>query len=509
MRKFSYKAPEPQAPVVPAQPQLSLEEQAILQDEQNEVVAKLDEQNDDIDRLVDTDASIQDTVLIVDQTPELGVVEQALVGAVADAAVAGTDAEPEQVISATPEGLASESFVSETLERLKKIWEKIKEYLINAWKSLVEYLAGEKRQIEAVQKEAEKVEAFLEENKAILQLEYVPNHPILLGHDPAVKERADAKKAQDQADYDKRVADEAQAKADSEQRGEEERKAKIEHALAELRNKIASHHFQFKGNVSLISTTSGVPKDFEKEVVNLSSYAQQVHKAIGQTLRELCHAFDDVLGKFDSASPQAAIPGFVDRFHKDFEVLGRAIGEMKNHDGLLRAHTRVPLLGQFDVEITDEKKEGDVKLAATLGAVGRAAMKVSYGTGKKEGDVPLLPELLQPVTTATIKKWAEFQLGHDAVGLENTLKEYGEKFVPKLDRLVQVQQSVKGVADENESYHVIQGLINVCRGLDKMIIEFTLKYGSSVRNIMQSALRYQHEAAQERIRLYKEAVASI
>jgi hypothetical protein len=131
--------PPSQRPIV----RLSLEEQAILQDEQSQTLTGLETDGHEIDRLVATNAGLDDTILVVSETPEFGEVDRGLVDAVADAAVAGTDADPEQVITTTPEGLASEGFVSDVVDRLKKMWEKIREYLTNAWKALVNYLSGE------------------------------------------------------------------------------------------------------------------------------------------------------------------------------------------------------------------------------------------------------------------------------------------------------------------------------------------------------------------------------
>jgi hypothetical protein len=623
--------PPSQRPIV----RLSLEEQAILQDEQSQTLTGLETDGHEIDRLVATNAGLDDTILVVSETPEFGEVDRGLVDAVADAAVAGTDADPEQVITTTPEGLASEGFVSDVVDRLKKMWEKIREYLTNAWKALVNYLSGEKRQLENVQKEAVEIEQFMEEHKSILMLEYSPenvkkvrsfrlqyqrsdtsipmggnpsvrigydegvneradkakadadamadaeearrnkplqlqnqrndraipmtgrglpqlgydstkadqeraqaeaeaaaeearrNKPlqlqnqrndrampmpgpehIKLGYDKGVNERAEAKSAEETEAYNKRTTDEAAARDESDSRNEGERRAKVEQALVDIKKKLASHEFKFHGDLSLISTMSGVPKDFEKQVINLSSYAQHLHGTIGKTLRNMCHAFEDILGKFEGGKGQHEVPGLTERFHKDLEVIGRSIGDIKNNDGMLRVHSKGPLLGHFDVELVDHKKDGENKSARLLMDLSRAVMVVSHGAENKHGNVPLLPELMSPAMANTIKRWTEFQLGNDAANVEKDLKAYGEKFVSKIDRLIQAQQNVKVLEDEHDTYQIINGLISVCRMLDKMIIEFTLKYTTAVRLIMQNALRYQKQAAEERIRLYKEALAA-
>jgi len=431
---------------------LSAEEQAILQDEQNQTLQEVQNDGEEIDRLVDTNTGLDDTVLIVSETPEFGVVDRGLVDLVADTAAAGTDADPEQIVATTEDGLATESFVTNAMERLKKLWEKIREHLNNTWKSLVNYLSSEKRQLENVHKQAIEVEKFVEENQSILTVEQVAQN---------------------------------------------------------VKDKLANHQFQFHGDLSLISTMSGVPKDFEKQVINLSSYAQDLHLTIGKTLRNMCHEFEVVLSKFDGGKGQHEVPNLVGRFHKDFEVIGRSIGEIKDHDGMLRAHSKGPLLGHFDVELVDYKKDGESDPVRMLIDVSKAIMEVSHGGEKRQGEVPMPEEPMTPALANTIKRWTEFQLSGDAVNVENDLKEYGEKFTAKIDHLMQAQEHVKVLEDEHNTYQIINGLISVCRMLDKMIIEFTLKYTTAVRLIMQNALRYQLQAAEERIRIHKEATASL
>jgi len=581
---------------------LSAEEQAILQDEQNQALQEVQNGGDEIDRLVDTSAGLDDTVLIVSETPEFGEVDRGLVDLVADTAVAGTDADPEQIVATTDTGLAAEGFVSDALERLKKLWDKIKEYLANAWKSLTNYLSSEKRQLENVHKQAIEVEKFIEENHSILMLEWTPenvkkvstirlsysppqidehgkplrlqhqrsddvipmsgpgqtrlgydasiteredkaqadantrreaeearrnkpmqlqnqrndhampmpgpNH-IKLGYDQGVDERKAQAQGESDAAYQKRVAEEATARGESDSRNEGARRAAQEKALNDVKNKLATHQFQFHGDLSLISTMSGVPKDFEKQVINLSSYAQDLHRTIGKTLRNMCHEFEGIIGKFEGGKGQHEVPALVERFHKDFEIIGRSIGEVKNHDGMLRAHSKGPLLGHFDVELVDHKKDGESNPVRMLIDVSKAVMEVTHGHEKRQGEVPLLQELMSPALASTIKRWTEFQLGNDAASLENDLKHYGEKFTAKIDHLMQAQQHVKVLEDEHNTYQLINGLISVCRMLDKMIIEFTLKYATAVRLIMQNVLRYQQQAAEERVRLFKEAMAAL
>jgi hypothetical protein len=121
MRKFSFKAPTTQQP----QPELSLEEQAIAADEANEKAIDQTNTANDIDQLGDIIVTMGDVQTVVSNIPEIKPIDQALVSSVADAAVAGTDADPEELAgSLLPDsGVSTESFTGKLkgkLEELKK-----------------------------------------------------------------------------------------------------------------------------------------------------------------------------------------------------------------------------------------------------------------------------------------------------------------------------------------------------------------------------------------------------
>jgi hypothetical protein len=158
--KRHLQAPEPQP--IPT-PVLSVEEEAILADEHNEASQALDNATADADRITEVADVAQDAVQVVDMTPEVGQVEQELVGAVGDMAVAGTDADPTDIINIPaaptegeepkPEGLSVEGIAS----TLKSIWDAIITAIKNMWVGFKHWLTTYFATLEQNKKHAEKL----------------------------------------------------------------------------------------------------------------------------------------------------------------------------------------------------------------------------------------------------------------------------------------------------------------------------------------------------------------
>jgi len=128
MKRHLQAQPTAPAPVV----HLSVEEEAILADENSEAEIAIDAAAADTDRVTEVAEVANDTMLVVDETPEVGQVEQELVNAVGEMAVAGTDGNPEDVISmpvADGEVMSVEGIVS----ALKSIWHAIVTAIKNMW----------------------------------------------------------------------------------------------------------------------------------------------------------------------------------------------------------------------------------------------------------------------------------------------------------------------------------------------------------------------------------------
>jgi hypothetical protein len=159
MRKFSYKAPDSQETII-ARPELSLEEQAIEIDEVAQQDAELEQASNDIDQLGDIIVTMGDVQTVVSNTPEIGTIEQALVSSVADAAVAGTDAAPEELVSGMlpTEGVSAESLAADIKDRVAKIWASIKAFFAKMWQSVKNFFTSSKAQGDKLKEKTEKVE---------------------------------------------------------------------------------------------------------------------------------------------------------------------------------------------------------------------------------------------------------------------------------------------------------------------------------------------------------------
>jgi hypothetical protein len=117
-----------QAPATTESPTLTVEEQAILEDEHNEATANLDEAQTGIERVTDVNTVSGDVDQVISTMPQVTEVEQDLINSVNDMVVAGTDAESD-VLTETPSPetgvIAIESIVEKGVEALKKLWKAI------------------------------------------------------------------------------------------------------------------------------------------------------------------------------------------------------------------------------------------------------------------------------------------------------------------------------------------------------------------------------------------------
>ena len=459
----------------PSEPmfRLSIEEEAILADEQNEGLAEIAAGESEIDRAMETNEVLDSATATVQEIETPGPVETELMAAVADMAVAGTDADPDNLIT-TGEGVSTEDMAAGIMDKLAKLWKHVKEMLMKAFNYIKSFFVGREKAIESAVSAQDENDKFLEENKTFL-----------LGHDAsqdadAKAEAADAKAVQDKAAKTK--------------------------AMSELHDTLQHHNFKFKGDTSLISTTAGVPKDFEKQLGDFLQYSQNSHKEIGKILREICYGFDEVMGQFESAKPEAAIPPYCDKFTRSFEVLMRSVGDLKNMDDQRVGRTKVGMIGGFVIEAVDFS--GDVtKAAGQLKALARSKIEIKVGSPSKPAEVPLINDTAQQSFGVGIKRWLDFANGSDVKSLESTLNDYNEKFVNHLDRLVNVHHSVKSADALSDASTLLQAMIDLCRSLVKMVTEFTTKHIRCGLQIVRTAQAYQKESNAERLRMVHAASA--
>lgn len=148
--------PTPTPPV-----SLSLEEEAIIADEVNQQINDIADTAADNERLGDIIVTMGDVETVVSNTPEIKSIEQTLIGAVADMAVAGTDADPEKLIDdmlPPDEAMSTESLADNIKETLSKLWTTIKNMMEKMWSQIGnffghigQFLTGTKRRVDQLE----------------------------------------------------------------------------------------------------------------------------------------------------------------------------------------------------------------------------------------------------------------------------------------------------------------------------------------------------------------------
>lgn len=165
------------APPVPV-PTLSVEEEAILEDQNSEAEIAVDNSADEIERITDVAATTNDTLTIVNEIPEIGSVEEELVSAVAEMAVAGTDANPDEVLAVNGAGTEGAVSTEGIASVLKSIWDAIVTSIKNLWVGLKHWLTTYFSRLEQNKKHAEKLIARLDDMKG-----YVGGHGDIMTQD--------------------------------------------------------------------------------------------------------------------------------------------------------------------------------------------------------------------------------------------------------------------------------------------------------------------------------------
>lgn len=164
MKRHLYRGTD----VIPV-PTLSAEELAIQADDLAEAEQNATNEADIVERVTEIAEVASDTMTVVSLTPEVGDIEQALVNAVADMAVAGTDGDPEEVISVATD--ASGAISTEGIATaLKSMWQAIVTAIKNMWVGIKHWLTTYFSSLEQNKKHAEALIQKLNGQKG-----YVPN----------------------------------------------------------------------------------------------------------------------------------------------------------------------------------------------------------------------------------------------------------------------------------------------------------------------------------------------
>lgn len=128
--------------IEPTDLNLSVEEEAILLDEQSQISAELNELDADATRIIDMNVIINDTTQVISGLPEVNGVEADLVAAVSEMAVAGTDADPDDILSIPANGLSAEGFLKSVGDTLTNIWNAIKTAIAKMYEHLKKFFAN-------------------------------------------------------------------------------------------------------------------------------------------------------------------------------------------------------------------------------------------------------------------------------------------------------------------------------------------------------------------------------
>lgn len=152
------KTPDAPAPVVESvYIPLSMEEEAIQEAEFSEALVGTQASLDNADALAATADGITDTLIIVDKTPIISVIDNSLLNTVADMATAGSDLDPTDIVPAVAMESEMANYEHPTYhklgedgekdgssgtlsEKLKKMWEAILQFLKGAWESFTKFL---------------------------------------------------------------------------------------------------------------------------------------------------------------------------------------------------------------------------------------------------------------------------------------------------------------------------------------------------------------------------------
>lgn len=144
---------------------LSVEEEAIALDEQSESVIDVETTSADIDRLGDIVVTMGDAQAVVSNTPEIKPIDEALVGAVGDMAVAGSDADPTELTANLVPGTSpsTEGFFSAAKDKITEIWNKIKEIMAKMWQHVRAFFGSRERGADKMIEDAKHVDTGMKD----------------------------------------------------------------------------------------------------------------------------------------------------------------------------------------------------------------------------------------------------------------------------------------------------------------------------------------------------------
>lgn len=369
-------------------PTLSVEEAAILSDEMAQAVNAANDCSQEIGRLGDIIVTVGDIETVVSNTPEISQVEQDLIGAVADMAVAGTDADPEDVMATSLDDesrkITTESFIDSVKDKLAKMWEAIKKAFNTAIQHIKKFFSGLEIGTKNSIKKAEHVQQITKE----LQQHHVT--PIKDGH------------------------------------------------------------FLFKGQVHRLAYKGKVSTDIDTPLRTLHRDAFKVMDKTIDLLEEMVSSIDSLASKLLQGDPDTAFePAFLSFFDKVGQVIGvkggangkctyaseEYIGGLKFQ---LTAHLRAD--ASYGATI---KERFTHAVHATFHVIVEESANLSQ-------EVPVLPLAASDAISATALDWLKKYKNNAYPTTIADLEDKIQKVVEKIDRLLDMR-SDEDVMDQRHS----------------------------------------------------------
>ncbi len=115
---------------------ISLEEEALMVSEAQDDAAEVSTDLAEAERLIEVTDALEDLAVVADDIEEATPTELQLIETVGQAAVAGTDVEPEEIVPAM-EGFKGGRIATEGIrDRARSIWEQIQRYLKQIWEKI-------------------------------------------------------------------------------------------------------------------------------------------------------------------------------------------------------------------------------------------------------------------------------------------------------------------------------------------------------------------------------------
>jgi len=431
-------------------PTLSVEEEAIMVDEQNAIVQDIERDHQDVARLTDTDIVVNDAISVIETVEHPAIQDKQLLAAVGDMAVAGSDADGSELLPSFGEGpdVSTESFVASVKEKIKKMWEAIKTTITRIWESIKRFFDNIVGFFSGSAKRATRLRELLDRYKK--------------GIDALENARSYWGKKQWMSDMEtkSRYADEASKKGkyiESVQSWDRDRTNKI-----------------------MLTIDGQLPSSFPQAIGNLYSTAwtliERLPEATIKIEKDINHTLDQITTH--PAEKEKILQSFCDRSREELKQIVRELGLTVSEGKNTPIRYTPMMLGNIAVAgnlfFTDQQT-----LEHELEDLGNLELKTVVLAGKKEKDIPdigyikSVPEIEKIL--ATIEAWLADELPKINQKIERANREKSQFFTQVNGTFNKLQDDMS--SDEMQN---IRSLVYISGRLTSMI-------GRSIPEYLQEA----------------------